>query len=356
MKQSLFIIVLTFLISQNTVAFNTSNSGLQHTSDSAKTVDWINPITKGLNNFGQKDFHITETNGKYYLVATEYPDPSVGKRGVILYVSDDLFNWKEGKVLIDANRIPDTAWYKNEFLAPEIHEFKGAFYLVFTARNNEKKFYGKTSICIAKSGRIDGDYKVLNPDKGLIEGYNPNIFIEGDDIYLYYDLDGIVYGGIFDLNKAAFVNEQKPIIGPGIQKDFRFSDSPFVYKHQGIYYLMYWNFKGGYVLDCKFLISEKPLGRFKPVKNNLVMQFTEDEAPNKLKMVYPKNKPFAPPTQVIGHSQILITANGNAFIVYNSSEKYAEPYLVIEPVQLSQKAIKVIHHKQAKQTIKLNNE
>ncbi len=71
-------------------------------------------------------------------------------------------------------------------------------------------------------------------------------------------------------------------------------------------------------------------------------------------MPYPSGYSFAPPTQVIFHHQIFTGPGGKDYLAYHSSEKYSEPYLVIEPVEFTAAgALKVINNKAPQQSVTL---
>jgi hypothetical protein len=84
------------------------------------------------------------------------------------------------------------------------------------------------------------------------------------------------------------------------------------------------------------------------------MTFIESEAETVLRMPYESGYTFAPPTQVVFHHQILQGPGGLDYIVYHSSEKYAEPYLVIEPVLFgTDGGLRVLNNKARVQRVNL---
>jgi len=46
-----------------------------------------------------------------------------------MWRSDDLLNWTFHKMLIGRRDVPERAWYRDRFWAPEIHQKNGKFYL-----------------------------------------------------------------------------------------------------------------------------------------------------------------------------------------------------------------------------------
>ena len=74
-----------------------------------------------------------------------------------------------------------------------------------------------------------------------------------------------------------------------------------------------------------------------------------------IKMPWPDDTPFAPPTQVVFHHQVFKGPGGNWMMAYHSSEKYSEPYLVLEPVTFGEgKRIELPANKRVKQSIQLD--
>lgn len=70
--------------------------------------------------FKIRDPFILPFDGKYYMYATNHP------YGFKAYVSEDLENWSEPVSVID---FPDDFWATKDYWAPEVHIYKGSFYL-----------------------------------------------------------------------------------------------------------------------------------------------------------------------------------------------------------------------------------
>lgn len=109
---------------------------------------WANPVYFQGNGNGD-DIHdpqMIAVDGVYYLVATlapfrNYTDrdpklPDLGSApGISLYASRDLKAWKFQRWLVKSSELPDTAPYKHQFWAPEIHKLGKRFYLIFGGSN-----------------------------------------------------------------------------------------------------------------------------------------------------------------------------------------------------------------------------
>lgn len=71
--------------------------------------------------FNIRDPFILPFEGKYYLYASNYP------HGFMAYISDDMIEWSAPVSVID---FPEDFWATKDFWAPEVHLYKGNFYLL----------------------------------------------------------------------------------------------------------------------------------------------------------------------------------------------------------------------------------
>lgn len=84
-----------------------------------------------LSDINVRDPFILPYDNKYYLYGSRVGLP-VGElfnglqNGFEVYVSSDLDNWSEGKTVFEAN---EDFWGKYQFWAPEVHVYKGRFYM-----------------------------------------------------------------------------------------------------------------------------------------------------------------------------------------------------------------------------------
>lgn len=314
---------------------------------------WNNPIRNGLNSYGQKDFHIYQEAGCYYLVATEYTNTYWPKRGVMLYKSTDMINWQEESLLINRYNLADSVWYKDVWSAPEIHKVKNKYVLTFNCRNDVLRPYKKLGFGYAVADKISGPYRIITNNKPLFEGYNASLFTEGDSVYVYYDLDGIFYYTTLNTGKAAINHPPVEMLGASMLKEkYKYLDAPFVFKNGKYYFLLLTQFYAGYIERISYMIAETPVGPWHFVKEEPLYTFLEAEANEQLSMPYPKPNAFAPPTQVIFSHSVFKGNNGDLFMAYHSSEKYAEPYLCIEPIKINENQINIPSVKAITQYIK----
>ncbi len=81
-----------------------------------------------------RDPYILPHNGKYYLYGTRgrFPWDLTGPTGFDVYISEDLENWSEPICIFKSS--PDF-WGTMNYWAPEVHEYKGKFYLFATFKS-----------------------------------------------------------------------------------------------------------------------------------------------------------------------------------------------------------------------------
>ncbi|MBQ0007058.1 MAG: family 43 glycosylhydrolase [Alistipes sp.] len=88
-------------------------------------------------NLTLEDIHIRDPfilvdGGTYYLYATS----SVGEAGgVAVYTSKDLQNWTEKKQVLT---LPEGNWSRGSIWAPEVHKYKGKYYIFATINEHTK--------------------------------------------------------------------------------------------------------------------------------------------------------------------------------------------------------------------------
>lgn len=298
---------------------------------------WSNPIRAGINSYGMKDFFVfTETN-HYYLVGTEFSNPfDFTRQKPNLYMSDNFLVWKNLGSLIDHSKIPEDAWYRDHWHAPEIISFDGRYYLTFNNGNNSTRPYKKTGFGIAVSDQLKGPYQVMNTKAPLVESNHGSLTESPDGKwFLTYDMDGRIFIAEIDLKNASLLSVPKEMLGPEtLKENYKYLDAPQITKVGNYYHLLFSQFYGGYLVKINHMIAEHPLGPWDWTLDNPLYTFLESEADLEVKMEYPEPNGYAPPTQVIFSNQLFKGLSDSYFIAYHSSEKYSEPYLCIEPVSL----------------------
>ena len=131
-----------------------------------------------------RDPFILPYDGKYYMygsrvgVTPEYPTHWGKQHGFDVYISEDLENWSAPKAIFERG---DDFWGQEEFWAPEVHLYRGKFYL-FATFNASGKCRG-THILVCD--RPDGTFTPVSPSPATPADW------ECLDGTLYIDRDGM---------------------------------------------------------------------------------------------------------------------------------------------------------------------
>ncbi len=224
---------------------------------------WANPIYFQGNSSGD-DIHdpqILTVDGVYYLVATLAPfrnytdrDPKLpdfgSAPGISLYASRDLKVWKFQRWLLKSSALPDTAPYKHQFWAPEIHKLGKRFYLIFGGSN-----------WIADKNNIGGHrgyYQFVGVADSVGGPYSHFTALPGPgvDTSLFEDDDGKTYAvwpgneihpidlSQIDQGKITVGPMESRAAGPDDYKALNLPvpgtlEGPYLIKHAGTYYCFF---------------------------------------------------------------------------------------------------------------------
>lgn len=242
-------------------------------------VTYQNPIGE-MTNIG--DPAILKSDDTYYMYATSMPTS-----GFWVWQSDDLVEWDGGTVAYTHDN-QDERWGVGDFWAPEVVEYNGIYYMVFTAQKDN----GEMTVSIASSDSPIGPFEDLYVDifaeeeGSFIDG---SIFIDDDEIpYLYYvrdNRDNIIngrhvsqiYGVELSSELTETVGEAKLLLEPTQEWELQneevdILEGPFMVKNDNQYYLMYtanafWDpfYAVGYA------VSDNPLGSFEKNEKNPIL-------------------------------------------------------------------------------------
>lgn len=242
-------------------------------------MQYINPLA--INNIGDP-FVLKASDGKYYCYPT-----SGGVAGYKAWSSIDLINWQDQGVVYKAD---DKTWGHNRFWAPEVTEYKGKYYMYYTAgwRKNDSLRIG-----LAISNSPLGPF-VDAFDRPLFDfGYaaiDAHVFIDEDDRkYLYYSKDcsenvvndrheSHIYGirladDLLSVQGEAIllsIPEQEWELKSGAE--WRWNEGAFVLKHNDLYYLMYSaNCYAHSDYSIGYGIAKEPLGPYKKYVDNPIL-------------------------------------------------------------------------------------
>jgi len=226
------------------------------------------------------DPYILYADGAYYLYATS---------AMKCWRSSDLKTWSSVGRVYDytACRFGD-----QKFWAPECHEYKGKYYLVFSAQSSKTNLH---SIGIAVADRPEGPFTDLLPDGAPL--FSPGYSVI--DASLFFDDDGkcyLVYSKDCSTNK---VNGKKTSQSCAIEltSDLRstvgeptvlstptedwekksgstlWNEGPCIFKHDGTYYLMFSANSYSKATYCVgYATAKNVLGPYTKPANNPLLQ------------------------------------------------------------------------------------
>ena len=262
-------------------------------------------------------YFLKASDNRYYMVGT-----GGVRNGFKMYSSSDLKSWDDEGQIYQGNT--EDSWGISSFWAPELYEYNGKFYLLYSAdwRVNPTGELENFRIGAAVSDSATGPFRDLfdrpmfDPGYPVIDG---NLLFEGDRIYLYYSrccykhpveseiADWARKEGLFDEIEESWVYgvEMKPdfsgIIGepqlllrPPVSMDDpqvewesrsvtsgevnrRWTEGSYIFREKDMYYMMYSaNFFGGKNYAVGYATSKSPLGPFIKADNNPVLQKNVD--------------------------------------------------------------------------------
>ena len=87
------------------------------------------------NEINIRDPFVLVDNDKYYLYGTRGKTAWTSAEGLDVYISDDLENWSEA---IECFSVPEGFWADKEIWAPEVHKYKGAYYMFVSLRSDTR--------------------------------------------------------------------------------------------------------------------------------------------------------------------------------------------------------------------------
>ncbi len=228
---------------------------------------YTNPVRAG-----GADPVVFRHGGKYYAYTTYTPDFPRMPRGIRLYTSANLVDWKdEGFALKN-----EDSWGNSRFWAPDILEKDGTFYLYYAADER---------MCVATADSPMGPFRQekqepMEPDSIKIDGH----IFEDDDgqRYFYYvtfkDGNEIWGGKLNDDLVSVDSSTLKLMVRPDQaweRHQWPVTEGAEILKHKGTYYLTY---SGSHFENPEYAVgyatSDSPLGPWKKYEFNPVMKST----------------------------------------------------------------------------------
>ena len=186
----------------------------------------------------------TETNCYYMYGTTDLEAGSGDARNTFsVYRSDDLENFEEPKIVVDGSKI--NLWADRDFWAPEVHKYKGKYYLFGSCRTEGKCRGTHIFVCDTPDGEFLplSDAPVTPPDWYCLDG---TLWVEDGVPYIVFchEWTQVTVGEICALELS---DDLTHAVGEPILL-FRASDSPNVSE--------FGRGTGRYVTDGPFLYSE----------------------------------------------------------------------------------------------------
>lgn len=280
------------------------------------------------------------SDNKYYMVGTGGVE-----NGFIMYSSSDLKNWKNEGAIYKGNH--DQTWGVANYWAPELYEYQGKYYLLFSAdwRENPTNELENFRIGVAISDKPTGPFTdlynrpIFDPGYPVIDG---NLLFEGGKIYLYYSRccyknpvesevadwarkqgmfkeieESWVYGVEMKPDFSGIIGEPQLLLRPPVtmndpqtewesrsvtsgEVNRRWTEGSYIFKKNNLYYIMYSaNYFGGKNYAVGYATSTSPLGPFSKAANNPVLQ---------------KNTEKGGIVSGTGHNSITVSPNGKEML------------------------------------------
>ena len=205
-----------------------------------------------------RDPFVMPYDGKYYMYGTRGKTAWTVGKGLDVYVSEDLKNWSEP---YECFGVPENFWANKEVWAPEVHEYKGSFYMFVSFFSEERS----RATQILKSDSPMGPFLPFTDDAITPVGWrclDGTFYIsKSGDPYIVFCRewcqvkDGEIHAMKLtpDLSAAA----EEPILlfkasepyWADKERETFITDGPFMYRTEGGELLMIWSTftKKGYI-------------------------------------------------------------------------------------------------------------
>ena len=238
---------------------------------------YTNPIT-GDPAQSLRDHCVLKVGARWFLTGTSQPIWGGPNPGVRLLESDDLLHWRDAGWLIDAAKLPADCPYNGRFWAPEIHEFRGKFYLTVNCGHEGPGHPGRRMddhhVWLFVADEITGPYDLLTP-RGLGSGFknDANLFTDDDGRAYIYCSGGGLWQSEVDLEKGALIGGDGDFQKVRDTRDPRNPEwmiggieGPFVIKRHGAYWMFFSAWTRGYEIGV--LRAPSPLGPWELTANS----------------------------------------------------------------------------------------
>ena len=230
------------------------------------------------------DPFVLEHNGTYYMYCT-----SAGNEGFYYWTSKDMVNWEKQDMAL-SNKTPGI-FGTNRFWAPEVVEYKGKFYMTYSAADSTRIM----KLCLAVSDSPEGAFKSHQTPwyEHELSHIDATIYIEGDKAYTYYVRDcstnfiegrstSQIFAAQLSDDLRTFVTEPVLVINPDqdwedINGTRLWNEGPFVLKHKDTYYMTYSaNGFNTHEYCVGYATADNPLGPWKKADENPILKANLD--------------------------------------------------------------------------------
>jgi beta-xylosidase len=252
----------------------------------------------------------------------DFPDPYVVESGADFYAyatqRDDLgFQCLHSKDLVHWERLPDVfkpSWADDHYWAPEVHAWKGKWYLVYSARN---RMTHKHDVAIAVGDSAHGPFhewsKLVDGSTNNVGDIDATLYLDEKRPFLLYSAEDPRSIEIVPLSGdlSHTVGEPTMLLKPDRPIEKQITEAPTLVKRDDRYWLFY------------------STGWFQSNKRDACYQIWAASSP---RLFGPYVKPPKPlittkPEEVYspGHQCILDLPTGESWILYHAWDNSAEP-------------------------------